>query len=108
MHTTVLDLMVLNVFNINSRHGKISILKEIVWQFPEPKWINVNTNGAARGCLGLVACGGNFRGNKGKNIGSFSMFLDIHSFFFAKFVWVIYMLEHAWTMGFTRLWLKCN
>lgn len=45
------------------------------WEFPEVHWIKVNTDGAGKGCSGVAACGGTFRGSKG--ISSFSAFLGL-------------------------------
>jgi len=57
--------------------------------------VKVNTNGAARGCPGLSACAGIFRGCKDEYIGSFSSFLEVQKSLYAEIVGAILAIELA-------------
>jgi len=57
--------------------------------------VKVNTNGAARGCPGLAACAGIFRGSRGEYISSLFSFLRVQKSLYAEVMGAILAIELA-------------
>jgi len=47
-----------------------------------------------------------FRGSKGEYIGSFSLFLGVQKYLFAKVMRAILAIELAWSKDFRCIWLE--
>jgi len=76
-------------------------------EFPSPGWVNINTDGAATGYLGLATCGGIFHGSMGEFIAFFA-FLEVQTAMVAEFYGAIHALEEAQKVVLTNVWLECN
>jgi len=63
MRNDMFDLNVLKCFDINTRCGKVLHPLPVIWEFPSPDWVKINTDGAARGSPGIAAYSGIFRGS---------------------------------------------
>jgi len=85
MKNDMLDFNMMKFFGINTRTGKVLRPLPIRSEFPTPGWVKINTDGAARGYLGLATCGGIFRGSMGEFIGVFFAFLEVQTSMVAEF-----------------------
>jgi len=109
MKNDLMDFNVIKFFGINTCIGKVFCPFPVRWEFPSPDWVKINSDGTARGYLGLVTCGGIFCGSMGEFIGAFSaFFLEVQTTLVAEFYGVIYALEEAQNMGLTSVWLECD
>ena len=108
MKNDMLDFNVINFFDINTCSGKVLRPLPVIWEFPSPDWVKINTDGAARGYPGLATCGGIFRGRMKEFIGAFSAFLEVQTAMVAEFYGVIHAMEEAKKMGLTNVWLECD
>ena len=57
MKNDVMDFNVIKFIGINTRTGKVLRPLPVIWEFPSPGWVKINTNGATRGYSGLASCG---------------------------------------------------
>jgi len=99
----MMDFSVINFFGINTRTCKVLRPLSVIWEFPSPGWVKINTDGAARGYPGFATCGGIFRGSMRVFIGAFYAFLDIKTALVAEFYGVIYALEETHKMSLTNV-----
>ena len=58
-----------------------SIIKRVRWEKPQAGWKKLNTDGASKGNLGLVGCGGVVRDENGRWIAGFSRRIGVTSSF---------------------------
>ena len=68
----------------------------------------MNTDGLAKGNLGLAACGGVFRDSSGLFLGGFSLSLGHCTYFYAELYAVILAVELAHARGWHNLWLESD
>jgi len=54
MKNDMLDLNVIKFVGINTRTGKVLCPLPVIWEFPSPGWVKINTNRAARGYVVLL------------------------------------------------------
>jgi len=108
MRNDIFDFSYLKFFYITTCHRKEISPIQVIWELPHINWVKVNTDGAARGCLGFSACAGIFRGSRGEYIGSFSSFLGIQKSLYVEVMGAILAIEFAWSKGFRRIWLECD
>ena len=62
MKKDMLDFNFIKFFGSNTRAGKVLRPFPVRWEFSSPGQVKINTDGAARGYLGLATCGGIFHG----------------------------------------------
>jgi len=56
MKNEMLDFNMIKFFGINTRTGKVLHTLPVRWEFPSPSRVKINTDGPARGYLGLGTC----------------------------------------------------
>ncbi|MCI17975.1 ribonuclease H protein, partial [Trifolium medium] len=82
--SSISNFTVLKAFKVGTHHPKAPRILEIIWHPPILGWIKCNTDGSALGSPGPSACGGVFRDNNGKHLGSFVDFLGNSNAFLAE------------------------
>jgi len=103
MKNDMLDFNVIKIFGINTHTGKLLRHLPIRWEFPSPNRVKINTDGATRGYIGLVTCGGIFCGSMGEFICAFSVFLEVQTVMVDEFYGVIHAMEEAQKMRLTNV-----
>jgi len=61
MKNDMLNFNVIKFIGINTHTNKVLRPLPVRWEFPSLGWVKINTDGAARGYLGLATYGGIFR-----------------------------------------------
>jgi len=55
MKNNMMDFNVIKFFGMNTRTGQVLCPLLVRWEFPSPRWVKMNTEGAGRGYPGLAA-----------------------------------------------------
>ena len=108
MKNDMLNFNVIKFFGINTRISKVLCPLSIIWEFPSPGWVKINTDRAARGYPGLANSGCIFRGSMEEFIGAFTAFLEVQTAMVVEFYVVIHAMEQTQKMGLTNVWLECD
>ncbi|KAJ4723329.1 Ribonuclease H [Melia azedarach] len=87
------------------RAPKVLILN---WQPPPIGWVEVNSDGLAKGNPGPAACGGVFRNHDGSFTGGFGLQLGHNTSYFAEVMGAILAVEIAHARGWCNLWLESD
>lgn len=102
----ILDRQLLVSLGISAKPCKTPFIVPVFWHPPHFSWVQVNTDGLAKGNLGPAACGRVFRDSAGYFLGGFSLSLGHHTFFYAELHAVILAVELAHARGWQNLWLE--
>jgi len=108
MRNDIVDFSYLKLFYITTHCWTEISAIQVIWEFPHINWVKVNTNGAARECLGFLACVGIFCDSRGEYIDSFFSFLGVQKSLYVEVIGVILAIELGWSKGFRRIWLECD
>ena len=87
---------------------KASKTIEIKWNSPPIGQVNLNINGASRGNLGQVNCGGILCDKEGRWLRGFSCNLGIFSSFIAKLWGELHGVKMVWNLGYKFVILESN
>ncbi|XP_061362078.1 uncharacterized protein LOC133305853 [Gastrolobium bilobum] len=85
-----------------------TMIINVAWQFPQARVIKMNTNGAAKGNLGLTAYGGLMRDTHGNWLSGFGFKFGICSSFKAEFWGVLRGLELLWNVGYQNVIIESD
>lgn len=77
-------------------------------EVPTPDWINVNTNRAMSGSLGIAGCGGIFKRLEDSAKGCFVKPSRVLYAFEAELWGVITTVKYAISFKWTHLWFECD
>ena len=102
------ELQILHSLRIVGRPSRAPRIIEVLWKFPSPGWIKVNTDGAAFGSPGLAGSAGVFRNCRGFIRGCFALPIGIAYAFEAELVAAIHAINYAWDRGWKHLWLETD
>ncbi|XP_024177862.1 uncharacterized protein LOC112183758 [Rosa chinensis] len=80
----------------------------VLWHPPISPWVQLNTDGLAKGNPGPAACGGVFRDGTGHYIGGFCHGLGNQTGFFAELMGVILGIDYAFQFGWRYIWLESD
>jgi len=64
MSNTASDFLVLKIFNIQTREGRVVSFVDVIWQVSYANWLKMNIDGANRSCPGLASCVSIFKGSQ--------------------------------------------
>lgn len=81
-------------------------IKEVVWSPPLCFWVKCNSDGTARGALGIAACCGIFRDYRASTLGCFAANLGVSFSLHAKLLGAILAIEHASAQNWPNFWLE--
>lgn len=84
------DLLLLKRFKVYNKQNKVQSIKEVIWKAPSYNWIKCNTDGAAKGTPGVVACGGIFRDKSAAALGCFALNIGSSYAFNAELLGVLW------------------
>ncbi|XP_062011846.1 uncharacterized protein LOC133728442 [Rosa rugosa] len=91
---------------LDSSDGSLSL--SIAYELKRSKQLKVNTDGAARGTLGLAGFGGIFRDHLGNCMGCFAGSMGIATALEAELQAIIHAVLIASGKGWTSLWIECD
>lgn len=99
---------VLNYFSVKGRMMKAPLIREVSWIPPSWGWYKCNIDGSAKGCPGIVACGGIFRDGTGSILGCFALNIGISFSLHAKFLAAIKAIELAFEKCWRKIWIESD
>ncbi|KAK3221988.1 hypothetical protein Dsin_009013 [Dipteronia sinensis] len=102
------DLLILHRLGLSGRPGKAPIIRSVVWSPPAPRWIKVNTDGAALGSPGVGDYGGVFRTCRSFVKACFVVPLGQVFAFEAELLAASLAINYAWNLGWSRIWLESD
>ncbi|CAL0322958.1 unnamed protein product [Lupinus luteus] len=105
---TVKELGILKALKITMNYSKAPKIIEVSWQKPTNDIININCDGAARGCPGSAGGGAIFRNYKGEVLACFSDFYEIQDALYAELNKAIEAIQFAYKKGWMKVWLEVD
>ncbi|KAK9274913.1 hypothetical protein L1049_022168 [Liquidambar formosana] len=103
MSDSVSDLITLKSLGIVGIPRKAPSIIPICWYPPSPSWIKLNTDGLAKGSLGLAAAGGVFRNCRGFVKGWFYVNIGIEYDFYAELLAAINVADRCANFGLQHM-----
>jgi len=77
MSNTITDLLVLKIFNIQTKESMLVSSINVITQLLSTNWLKVNIDDAAMSCSSLASCANICIGSKREYVNSFSTFRNI-------------------------------
>ncbi|KAK2637349.1 hypothetical protein Ddye_032141 [Dipteronia dyeriana] len=108
MRNCVDDLLILHRFGLYGRLGKAPVIRSVVWSLLAPRWIKVNTDGAALGSPGMGGYGGVFQTCRSFVKACFAVPLGQVFAFEAELLATSLAINYAWNLGWHRTWLESD
>lgn len=108
MWNNVLDLCILKTFLVPLRAIQPPCIVLVTWKLPMLGTIKCNTNGSAKGSPGHDDAGIIFRDHTGSPLGFYAKYIGINSSLHAESEVVIDVVDIAYNMGWTNVWIKCD
>jgi len=102
------EFSIMKAYNVNIKHPKDPIIKEVIWCPRAPSWIMINTDGTSITNPLWAAGGGIFRNSKGACLGGFSHCLGYGNVIFVERSTVMTTIELAASNGFSNIWLESD
>ena len=87
MKNSMEELQFLSKLCLQGWPRKAPTILEVLWLLLAPNWLKLDTNGAARGCLSIAACGSVFRTFCLLVKGAYSFPLGIRKSYYVDLSW---------------------
>lgn len=102
------EFVMLKSFSLTYKPCKAPIIKQVNWFPPLCNWIKCNSDGAAKGSLGIAGCGGIFGDKSTATLGCFACNIGISFAFNAELVGAMIAIETAHKKVWINFWLECD
>ncbi|KAH6762314.1 hypothetical protein C2S52_019747 [Perilla frutescens var. hirtella] len=108
MRNTVHELITLKALKVDPRPAPLRTMISVMWHPPPPSWIEINTDGAFQGALGLMTTGGVFRRANGDVFDCFHTAEGVGFTFLAELLAVLVALEWVQKLSLNFIWLEAD
>ncbi|XP_042485190.1 uncharacterized protein LOC122065440 [Macadamia integrifolia] len=102
------DLIYFRRLGLSAFPGKPLSMLEVFGYKPIWGWMKLNVDGCSLGNPGRVGAGGVLRNYRGNIVGSFKMFLGIHSNYYAEFKALMEAILKAKELNVGALWIESD
>ncbi|CAL0312718.1 unnamed protein product [Lupinus luteus] len=102
------DFILLRRFQVSINYNKAPRVIEVIWSFPSPSWIKINTSMATHGSPGHAGGGGIFRDNSRLMLGCFAAYFGLQDSIFVELLAALMAIEIAHSKGWFNIWLECD
>ncbi|XP_042515339.1 uncharacterized protein LOC122089706 [Macadamia integrifolia] len=103
-----IDLICGRRLGLNIAPSRAPEILEIFWCKPMMGWAKLNVGGSSIGNLGRAGAGGIICDNNGVVVGSFKVFLEIQTNYFAEFKALIEGIQMAKDLEVSSLWIESD